>query len=232
MKGRISLMKWKKGLTAEEAALVATGLEGCETIDFAKVMVPPHDPFDSKTDSLLECEQIYNALLEEIWIAEEGPNATIRDSLLDIYITGFSYEGQEFADPAKSIVTKKSLAEWFWASENEDGKKIALKFNPTIENKENSSSDTPLQNSRNPDSPIDITSVDDPASTLSLESSSYWRDFESRTIRAISDFPSWEKEQRVVQKSGNLHHWLNEKIAKDTRQTEIIKRVLADVYKF
>ena len=60
--------------------------------------------------------------------------------------------------------------------------------------------------------------------------STYWGGFERKTVRAIREYPDWRDQQRRVQKTGTLVHWLTGTIKVSHREAEIIKKVLADIY--
>lgn len=64
----------------------------------------------------------------------------------------------------------------------------------------------------------------------SIIKSSYWRRLEAMALEAIDEYPSWKRQQRKVQKTGNLQDWLTETIGADNREAEIIKKVLSDCF--
>lgn len=63
-----------------------------------------------------------------------------------------------------------------------------------------------------------------------LSQNTYWNRFEQLANTAIANYPAWRKTQRKVQKTGNLSHWLVQTIGADTREAEILKKILSDVY--
>ena len=60
--------------------------------------------------------------------------------------------------------------------------------------------------------------------------SQYWEHLNNLAERSISDYPSWRKTQRRIQKTGNLQEWLTQTIGADNREAEILKKVLSDFF--
>jgi hypothetical protein len=62
--------------------------------------------------------------------------------------------------------------------------------------------------------------------------SSYWKEFEGKTTRAIREYPDWRDQQTNtrIQKTGSLVDWLKGTIKANSRESEIIKKVLSDIY--
>lgn len=60
---------------------------------------------------------------------------------------------------------------------------------------------------------------------------SYWRKFSQMAAKAITEYPLWHPHQRVVHKSGNLQEWLTATIGANSREAEIIKKLLSEAYK-
>ena len=60
--------------------------------------------------------------------------------------------------------------------------------------------------------------------------SDYWRQFEQKTRQAMAEYPDWSKDQKKIQKTGNLQDWLMGEIGLDSREAEIIKQILSDVF--
>jgi hypothetical protein len=72
---------------------------------------------------------------------------------------------------------------------------------------------------------------DTPSDSLTaLRESNYWLTLEKNTILAIEKFPEWSNKQRKIQLTGNLNSWLMENFEGKTRELEIIKNVLSEVY--
>ena len=146
-------MKWKTALTAEEAALLATGLESYKTLpELRKTIISTKeslpidytlgdaegglvDPekvaeelaeFESKAQTV---EEIYEALLLEIVLADPYEQYTGNvNSFLDVAIRAQHSEDMDFIYPEKCTVTKLSLAKWFWQHDHD----LAKKFWPSI----------------------------------------------------------------------------------------------------
>jgi hypothetical protein len=82
--------------------------------------------------------------------------------------------------------------------------------------------------------PSECTTVLQKTETAAAENhkiaSTYWQGFERKTTRAIKEYPDWRDQQRRVQKTGTLVHWLTGTIKASHREAEIIKKVLADIY--
>lgn len=65
-----------------------------------------------------------------------------------------------------------------------------------------------------------------------ISGSSHWQRLESEAERAIALFPAWSEQQgRKIQMTGNLQDWLTSTIGVDSREAEIIKKVLKDIFK-
>lgn len=64
----------------------------------------------------------------------------------------------------------------------------------------------------------------------SLSKSSYWGRLSKLSKQAIVEYPAWKDKQRKVQKSGNLQDWLTQEIKADSREAEIIKKILSNFY--
>ena len=73
----------------------------------------------------------------------------------------------------------------------------------------------------------DITAAIDNRSTP-LSSSPYWQKLEALAVRAINEFTDWAEGQKKIQKSGNLDSWLTSTIGANTREAELIKKILSE----
>lgn len=60
--------------------------------------------------------------------------------------------------------------------------------------------------------------------------SSYWQELEQKTIRALSEYPTWKHHQKKIQKTGNFQDWLLNTIGADHREAAILKKTLSDVF--
>jgi len=58
----------------------------------------------------------------------------------------------------------------------------------------------------------------------------YWQRLRAKAELAIEKFPQWKKSQRKVQRTANLVEWLKVETGADTREAEIIKKVLAEIF--
>ncbi len=65
---------------------------------------------------------------------------------------------------------------------------------------------------------------------ISLETSPYWVRFRQLVVRALTDYPAWRDQQNRIQNTANLIEWLTKTIGANTREAEIIKKVLSDFY--
>lgn len=63
-----------------------------------------------------------------------------------------------------------------------------------------------------------------------LRGSASWRSLQEKAIKAIGLFPEWKKQTKTIRMSGNLTDWIQEDIGANTRETEIIKGILKDIY--
>ncbi len=64
----------------------------------------------------------------------------------------------------------------------------------------------------------------------SVEQSAYWCKLRDLASLAIDSFPAWQEKQNTIQKSGNLQEWLVKEIKADTRESEILKKILTEVF--
>lgn len=64
----------------------------------------------------------------------------------------------------------------------------------------------------------------------SIDESSYWNHLCQLTEKAINKYPAWSSSQNKVQKTENLMVWLKDTIKSNTREAEIIKKVLTDLF--
>jgi hypothetical protein len=65
---------------------------------------------------------------------------------------------------------------------------------------------------------------------IKLETSSYWQQLKRLAKQAIINYPTWKATQGKVQKTGNLQNWLSSTLKTNSRETEIIKKILSDFY--
>ncbi len=63
-----------------------------------------------------------------------------------------------------------------------------------------------------------------------LGDSEYWSGFGETIQDAIDTYPGWSEEQRLIQKTGNLNEWLTKSMKLTTREAEITKKVLSDLF--
>ena len=62
--------------------------------------------------------------------------------------------------------------------------------------------------------------------------SPYWKELEGKTTRAMREYTDWRDQQTQIkiQKTGSLVDWLMGTIKANSRESEIIKKVLSDIY--
>lgn len=58
----------------------------------------------------------------------------------------------------------------------------------------------------------------------------YWDKLTNLAIKVINEYPSWKNNQRKVQKTGNLQDWLINDCNADTREAEILKKILSEEF--
>lgn len=68
-------------------------------------------------------------------------------------------------------------------------------------------------------------------SVSQLRKSRYWQELERKAVNAINEYPTWRETQTKVQKTGNLIAWLTEKLDLDSREAEITKKVLTEIFR-
>ena len=145
-------MKWKTVLTADEAALFATGIDSFKSIEDARAswafsQPPPpttaqaldgdqhldtqQKEYEELGDKVRMAEEIYEALLTEIVVADPYDNQLHlcgATSPLEVAIRVQHSEDLDFICPERCSLTKLSLAKWFWQHDHD----IAKKFWPSI----------------------------------------------------------------------------------------------------
>jgi hypothetical protein len=63
-----------------------------------------------------------------------------------------------------------------------------------------------------------------------LSKSEYWQRLQAMAVKAIKEYPDWRRTQPRIQKSGSLQDWLKDRIGANTREAEILKKVLSDFF--
>jgi hypothetical protein len=67
---------------------------------------------------------------------------------------------------------------------------------------------------------------------LDLTKSPHWIDFKNKVHIAISQYPTWKKSlTRKFNKTNALTDWVQETTKANTREAELIKKILSDFYK-
>jgi hypothetical protein len=150
----MSISKWKSALTAEEAALIALevadygSLGGLKkhvdylgeeiehlTYGLADIEEGRVDPEGMERNHGEWCESynealgIYEALLNELLIADPWIEDNVVDTELVLALRAQKSELETYLVPENCTVTKKSLARWFYQHDIE----MAKKFDPNIE---------------------------------------------------------------------------------------------------
>jgi hypothetical protein len=142
-------MKWKTALTAEEAALLAAGVDRFKTLaELRRAVIHVKDPpplcdigygfvdLENEADEIAKfigkaemAEEIYEAILHEIVLADPYEKyAGSVTSVLEVALRAQISEFEDFIVPGRCTVTKLSLAKWFWLHDHD----IAKKFWPSI----------------------------------------------------------------------------------------------------
>ena len=63
-----------------------------------------------------------------------------------------------------------------------------------------------------------------------LTKSNSWSSLQRQAMKAVDLFPEWKRKNKPIHMSGNLTDWIQEVCGAKTRETEIIKAVLKDIY--
>jgi len=63
-----------------------------------------------------------------------------------------------------------------------------------------------------------------------LERSPYWNKFSRYAVQAVTDYPKWRQTQYKIQKAANLQEWLQNYIGANTREAQIIKKIMTDIF--
>lgn len=113
-------MKWKKGFTAEEAALVVAGFHEASSIEEVEIKISNGD-YQYDEEDLWNCakdaQQILNSLLLEACRIEQGYPST-----LEVFLW--------FDEQSKIMFTAESLARWFYDLDGLDSaRRILPNFN-------------------------------------------------------------------------------------------------------
>lgn len=64
-----------------------------------------------------------------------------------------------------------------------------------------------------------------------LDQSEYWYNFKQKVGKSIEQYPAWRINNPTANKSGRLTEWICKEIGSNTREAEIIKHVLTDLFK-
>lgn len=143
-------MEWKSALTADEAALFATGLECYESVESARRDCEareehPADCFYSPEEiergaieeyeanrpiiesQIRAAEEIYEALINEIVLIDANCPPSESSCIVIAIRVAASSEGGCLI-PKECTMTKLSLAKWFWQHDHD----VARKFWPSI----------------------------------------------------------------------------------------------------
>lgn len=65
-----------------------------------------------------------------------------------------------------------------------------------------------------------------------LEQSQYFKDLMNAFEQTLKEFPNWREKQNTIQKTGNLNAWLVHERNFNTKEAEIIKKIIREIYKF
>jgi len=206
-------MKWKKGLTPEEAALISTGLQRFKTFEEVKTWVSGQksiigdqgmfrntDGFlestwlqmelDSAEDAFYEAEEIKEGLNLEIRSAWTYMLYGTMGSSLFIHSVEWSDEQSDAEALETCTVLKESLAWWFYEMGDIDKAKIFdQNFDP-----HNFSNTKSLKN------PTNEFSYDNYPVKLQLAISAYkyfWEEENAGDQRANSDVETWLHEEAI-----------------------------------
>lgn len=68
--------------------------------------------------------------------------------------------------------------------------------------------------------------------TYLLEQSQYFKDLMNAFEQTLAEFPNWREKQNTIQKTGNLTSWLVHERKFNTKEAEIIKKIIREIYKF
>lgn len=65
-----------------------------------------------------------------------------------------------------------------------------------------------------------------------LEQSRYFQDLNKAFEQTLKEFPNWREKQNTIKKTGNLTSWLVKERKFNTKEAEIIKKIIREIYKF
>ncbi|MFB1000052.1 MAG: hypothetical protein QMC13_07470 [Colwellia sp.] len=267
--------KFKRGLTAEEAALIASNLERFDSLLDAKrtlqseedsVMAAEAELTNPYNDmgyasmswdevnahnvvfyNLNEAVQIYEALLDEVSIAchwddflsgkielyDNGiPSAPSSETPLKVFQVWRNAPDDEYSYcpiPRQTTITKVSLAKWFEAhlpdkanlfDPSESYKSIETGYSMTQINKQENTNPLPGTTSQQ-------TSFSD-----QITNTNAWKDLYKLTEKAVGEFPNWQKTRPKPNSISKDHirDWLINTVKMPTREAEIVKKVLDEIF--
>jgi len=127
-------MKWKTALTAEEAALLATDLQGERALvrlhPAPVTQINPDLAVTKRNTQIITAHKIYDALIQDIYLADPYEEFAVKGatSPLVIAMRVQQSEHDNYIAAEKCTATKLSLAKWFWQHDQE----MAKKFWPSI----------------------------------------------------------------------------------------------------
>lgn len=267
--------KFKRGLTAEEAALVATSLERFDSLLDAKrtleseqdsVMAAEAELTNPYNDmgyasmswddveshnidcsNLNEAKLIKEALLDEVSIACEWHDylsgevelylsdiipSPSNETLLEVFQIRRMAPDDEYSFcpiPAQTTITKVSLAKWFEAHLPDK----ANLFDPSESYKSIETGYLMAQiNKQENTNPLPVTTSQQPYFSDQITNTETWKNLYKLTEKAVEDFPDWQQNQtkpHKIQKE-QIRDWLINTVKMPTREAEIVKKVLDEIF--
>lgn len=232
--------------TVVQAALLAAGL----TIDSAQHHIEkleprnrlrPYEPFKAAIKAALAKKLISGSIVPEYLEGVDGSLTAIPGSI-DVHRSTVD------ADSLKSWLATKGVYPPLFESEpncpaylNPEhprySPELAAAINTWVALKEpflpKTAEAEALKSLKEEDVRQDSTgqySVSGTQSPSLTKQSQYWKDLEARAEQVLLEYPAWRDTQRQVRKTGNLLIWLTETINVDSREVEILKKVLSDIY--
>jgi hypothetical protein len=267
--------KFKRGLTAEEASLVATGLNRFDSlVDASRTLQTEEDsvryaeaeltnPYndegvasmdwdsikshDEDYKNLEEAKLIKEALLDEVSIAcewhdylsgevelyiHECITQPHNETPLEVFQICRMAPDDEYSFcpiPAQTTIKKVSLAKWFYShmpdkanlfDPTESYKSIETGYSITQINKQENTNALPVTTSQQIYFSDQITNTD------------AWKNLYKLTEKAVEEFPNWQKNEPKPNRisKDRIRDWLVNTLKMPTREAEIVKKILNEIF--
>lgn len=250
--------RFKNGLTAEEASLIATGLDRFDSLDEVSRTIQLNEesvrhaeaeladpcsfelfPSMSQDDinthnedhkNLAEAKQIKEALLEEVCFAHEYYQGNLNEiTVIEIHFPFYDERFNGEFDSERTQITKKSLARWFY---NHLPDKANL-FDPTESYKTiETGHSIAKMNGKENSNVVGSTTNTQLNCSDQITQTQVWQNLYKLTEKAVEEFPSWKQSQPKPQNipKSRIDDWLTETLKATKREAETIKKIIIELF--